>query len=276
MKVLRTIAECRESFEKRLNIGFVPTMGALHAGHVELIRRCRAECETCVASIFVNPTQFGPNEDFSRYPRPLDLDLERATEAGADYVFVPDVDEVYSNDVVTVNVTGVSDQWEGAFRPGHFDGVATVVLKLFNIVVPKRAYFGLKDLQQCAVVSSLVRDLKLDVELQFVETIREASGLALSSRNNFLSEDQRTQAAELYRTLRWAAQQIATRQESVEVVLAMGRKELERHGMAVDYLALVEPATMKQITAHSGNSRIIAAVRVGSVRLLDNVSTANP
>ncbi len=202
MKIIRSLTELQFSAPR---VGFVPTMGALHEGHLSLMRQAKAECGFCVASIFVNPTQFGPNEDFNKYPRDEARDFELAESAGVDAVFCPTVEEVYSGSCTTVRVSGVADRWEGPLRPGHFEGVATVVHKLFGMVRPQVAYFGLKDFQQCRVIAKMVSDLYLPVELVFCETIREPDGLAMSSRNRYLSPEERVIAPKIYEVLRGVA-----------------------------------------------------------------------
>src|SRR5277367_655595 len=209
MQVVETAAGCREALQQARgaghSVGLVPTMGALHAGHVSLMARARAECGTVAVSIFVNPLQFGDPEDIAHYPRTLEWDLAVCAEAGVDVVFVPSVREMYPDwpapVATTVSVRGVSDGWEGASRPGHFDGVATVVAKLFSIAGPCRAYFGLKDFQQLAVIRRLVADLSLAAEVRGCPTVRAADGLALSSRNAYLSDAERGAAPDLYAAL---------------------------------------------------------------------------
>lgn len=275
MTVLRTIQDVRKALQNKPGVGLVPTMGALHEGHRALLGQCAKECDTSIVSIFVNPTQFGPNEDFAKYPRPLEADLEAAESEGVQYAFVPEVDEIYHGNVTTVHVAGVTELWEGALRPGHFDGVATVVLKLFNIVRPERAYFGLKDLQQCSVVSRMVQDLNLTVDLRFVETVRAQSGLALSSRNTYLSVELRTKASQLYAELTKCADQIVNPTADVNSLVEACAEQLESLGFHVDYVALVDPHSMRPLSAGTADSRIIAAVRLGGVRLIDNVPAKN-
>jgi len=247
-------------------------MGALHEGHLALIRKAAAECETAAISIFVNPTQFGPNEDLSKYPRQEAQDLELAEAAGAQVAFCPGVEEMYSDSRTVVRVEGVSEGYEGAIRPGHFDGVATVVAKLFHIFSPTHAYFGWKDLQQCAVIRQMVRDLKFPLELRFVETVRTPGGLALSSRNAYLSESSRVEAEVIARTLRELCLGIVEGTESIPDILASGKAKLEKHEMTVDYLDLVDPDFMKSISSLTDNARLTVAVRKDGVRLLDNIA----
>jgi pantoate--beta-alanine ligase len=227
--------------------GLVPTMGALHAGHRALLRRARGECDEVVMSLFVNPAQFGPGEDFDRYPR----DRAIAAEEGVDRVFAPSAAEIYPRGFsTTVTVGELGTIFEGAHRPGHFDGVATVVLKLFNLVRPDVAYFGQKDAQQLAVVRRMVSDLALGVDVRSVETVREPDGLALSSRNAYLSEDERRRAPSLHRAL---------------VARDPGLVEGD-----VDYLAVVEPVTFARVDPRPG-ALVVGAARFGATRLIDNI-----
>jgi pantoate--beta-alanine ligase len=228
-------------------IGFVPTMGALHAGHLALIERARAENDLVVVSIFVNPTQYDDPEDLANYPRPLERDLELAERAGADHAFLPNYDDLYPDEYrYRISENRSSRELEGAFREGHFDGVLTVVLKLFNIVQPARAYFGEKDWQQLELVRGMVRALFLDIEIVACPTVREPDGLALSSRNARLTAEERRRAPELYRTL------------SSGLPLEDMRRTLRALGFTVDYVA-------------RRDDRVLGAVRLGSVRLIDNV-----
>jgi pantoate--beta-alanine ligase len=247
VKTLRTIAELRAELAPRTGIGLVPTMGAFHDGHLALIRAAREECETVVVSVFVNPAQFAAGEDFERYPRDEARDAALAEEAGVDLLFAPTVDELYPPGYETwVEVEELGAILEGLHRPGHFRGVATVCCKLFNVVRPERAYFGQKDAQQVAVVRRMVRDLNVDVEIRAVPTVRDPDGVALSSRNVYLSPEQRAQALTLPRAL-------ATRDpEHARALL---------DGLDVDYLEIAdfEPRVLA------------AAVRVGNTRLIDNV-----
>jgi pantoate--beta-alanine ligase len=249
VKIVRTVAALREAVgtDPAVRVGLVPTMGAFHAGHLALFRAARAENDVVVASLFVNPAQFGPGEDLRRYPRDEKRDAAAADEAGVDVLFVPPVDEIYPPGFQTwVDVEELSRGLEGDARPGHFRGVATVCLKLFSIVRPGRAYFGQKDAQQAAVVKQLVRDLALGIEIRVVPTVRDADGLALSSRNAYLSADERQRALALPRAL-------ATRDpDRARELLA---------GLDVDYVAV----------ANFDPPVLAAAVRVGSTRLIDKV-----
>ncbi len=249
-------------------------MGALHDGHLELVRTGKRLESSCLVSIFVNPTQFAPGEDLSRYPRPLERDLELAATAGADAVWVPEVADLYGANDVWVEVEGVSAQFEGVHRPTHFRGVATVVAKLFGVTQPTRAIFGLKDLQQCAVIRALVKGLFLPISLEFVETIRESDGLALSSRNQYLTPEERAIAPSLYRVLTQTSQQVhsSLRSEDVEGLLRLAISELTKIGFTVDYLDWTSIQTLLPIRAWEPESRLVAAARIGSVRLIDNVA----
>jgi pantoate--beta-alanine ligase len=239
-------------------IGLVPTMGALHAGHEALVCRARAECDVVVASIFVNRAQFGPGEDFERYPRDERRDAAFAESWGVDHLFVPSPEEMYPEGFATwVEIEGLAGELEGAVRPGHFRGVATVCLKLFNIVRPDRAYFGQKDAQQAAVLETMVRDLNLPLEIRVVPTVREADGLALSSRNAYLSPEEREAASALPRALRAGAEAGAERAAEVaRAVLA------EEPRLAPDYV---------EVARLNGRVYLLAAARIGSTRLIDNV-----
>lgn len=269
MRILRTAAELNWTADK---VGFVPTMGAFHEGHLALMRKAKKETGFCVVSLFVNPTQFGKNEDFDKYPRNEDRDFSMAESAGVDAIFAPSTAEVYRDSSTVVQVRGVADLWEGALRPGHFDGVATVVAKLFGLVRPTDAYFGLKDYQQCQVIRAMVRDLFIPVQLHLEETVREPTGLAMSSRNVYLSEDARARASLLSKTLQLARDQIATG-EPISTALQIGSKMLAEAGMEVQYFAAVNPA-MQPIEQVTSPSRLIAAVRLDGVRLIDNVALA--
>lgn len=251
-------------------IGFVPTMGALHEGHLSLIRRAKEVCGFAVVSVFVNPTQFGPGEDFSHYPRPIDRDLELAKSVSADVVFVPSIADVYGPDRVWVRVEGVSELWEGEWRPGHFEGVATVVAKLFMMVRPTDVFFGRKDLQQCAVISAMIRGLMLDLKMHEEPTVREVDGLALSSRNRYLSESERAMAARLPQALRAALSRI---EDGVPVddSVSLAKDELQHGGFAIQYVAYVDPKTMQPLADRHDEARMVVAANLGATRLIDNI-----
>jgi pantoate--beta-alanine ligase len=263
MKVSRTIADLRAAlapFRADARVGFVPTMGALHAGHVALFAAAREECDVVVASIFVNPAQFGPYEDLARYPRDPGQDKRRAQEAGVDHLFVPSVDEIYPDGFQTwVEVEEIAKGLEGAARPGHFRGVATVCLKLFNIVQPSRVYFGQKDAQQAAVIERMIRDLAVPVELRVVPTVRDRDGLALSSRNVYLSEGEREAARALPSAL--LAGERAHR-EGGDALAAARAAIAQEPRLNPEYVELAR---------FDGRLLLVAAARVGGTRLIDNV-----
>ena len=267
MKIARTIAEVERWSEGH---GFVPTMGALHAGHRHLLRVARDACERVTLSIFVNPLQFGPNEDLSRYPRPIEADLAMAEEVGVDQVFLPSVEEMYPSNPTRIHVPGITELWEGASRPGHFDGVATVVAKLFGIVGSQGAFFGQKDLQQCLVVRKMVRDLSLPIDLVFVPTVREEDGLARSSRNVYLDTSERAIAPELHRVLIDSVEAIRTG-ISVETTLQVSRDRLVRNGFLPDYLAYVDAEDLQPLPEFRPDSALIVAAKLGRTRLIDNI-----
>ncbi len=267
MKVVQTIEELRSL--DLSNIGFVPTMGALHTGHVSLLDLV-ADCETRLLSIFVNPTQFGPSEDFANYPRTVDTDLETAREAGVDVVFLPTAEEMYRQSHTSIDVGNIASIYEGAIRPGHLQGVATVVAKLFNIVRPSVAAFGLKDLQQCAVVSQMVRDLNFPVQLTFGETKRDANGLALSSRNRYLSAEDQLVAADIYRTMTATKAKLRANEEVASCLLE-AREHLAERGFVVDYFDLISFANYESISKVIEDAYLIVAVRLKGVRLIDNL-----
>lgn len=268
LKIIRTISEMRAASP---GCGFVPTMGAFHEGHRSLMRRARAENDTVVVSLFVNPTQFGVGEDFERYPRNEAEDVRIAEEEGVDILFVPTTEEMYRDRDTTVDVGPISLLWEGAHRPGHFTGVATVVCKLFNIVQPACAYFGKKDLQQLAVIKKMVSGLYLPIKVVECETVREKDGLAMSSRNQFLSPEDRVTARAIYRELsRCARARPITDQQ-----LSESAKVLRDEGFNVDYFALVDTDTMQPVKTAAKNASIIAAARLGKTRLIDNVQLSD-
>jgi pantoate--beta-alanine ligase len=275
VKVVHSIEACRaERAQLAEPLGLVPTMGALHEGHLSLARRAREECAAVAMSIFVNPTQFGPQEDFARYPRPIERDLELARDAGVDLVFHPAPETMYPPGFATwVEVGGPARRWEGEHRPGHFRGVATVVTKLLAIIGPQRAYFGEKDYQQLQVVRRLVADLNLPVEIVGCPIVREPDGLALSSRNVYLTPEARPRAAALYRALEAGRQAAADGErdaaavrETIEAVLRA------TPGLEIDYVALVDPLTLEPVERLDAPARALIAARLGSVRLIDNIA----
>jgi len=263
-----------ESFRKSgKTIGFVPTMGFLHEGHLSLMRQAKKENDVVVASIFVNPTQFGPQEDLSRYPRDEEGDRAKCASAGVDHLFLPTAAEMYPEPPsVFVSIEGITDVLEGAIRPGHFRGVATVVTKLFNMVKPHRAYFGQKDFQQCAVIRRMTRGLDQDVEVIVLPTVREADGLAMSSRNSYLDANERRRAAVLFRALKAGEELIrAGVREPEQVRQKMRETLLTEQGIEIDYAEVADPDTLRPLEALSGRIVLLIAVRLGTTRLIDNL-----
>jgi pantoate--beta-alanine ligase len=260
-----------------LTVGLVPTMGALHAAHGSLMRAARAETGFVVVSIFVNPTQFGPNEDFQRYPRPWPQDLDFCAREGVDLMFHPEPATLYPPGFRTyVQVEGWQDVLEGASRPGHFRGVATVVLKLFNIVQPDIAYFGQKDAQQAIIIRQMVKDLDVPVELRICSIIRESDGLALSSRNQYLDPTQRRNATVLYQALEHSNALIgAGARNAARVQQAIADRIRATPGAMLDYVAVVNADTLEPIESVHGNVLIALAVKFGSTRLIDNILIRN-
>lgn len=275
-RVVHTIADVREAVaaarREGRRIGFVPTMGALHAGHGALIEQAVAECGFVVVSIFVNPLQFGPNEDFDRYPRTLDADVAYVRSLGAHLVFAPSVEEMYPEPQLTfVDVEQLTDNLCGASRPGHFRGVATVVTKLFNIVAPDAAYFGQKDAQQAAVIQRMVTDLSMPIEIVVVPTRREPDGLAMSSRNKYLSPEERKAALVLYKALQKAVRAIEEGERDPDVVEKLLRETIEQEPLArIDYAAVVDARTLRPVSYIRGNILLAVAAFIGSTRLIDN------
>jgi pantoate--beta-alanine ligase len=254
-------------------IGFVPTMGALHAGHTALVQRAKQECAPVVASIFVNPKQFGPNEDFAKYPRSLESDSEKFAAAGVDALFLPDAVEIYPSGFRTyVTIEGLSEPLEGRSRPGHFRGVATVVMKLLEIVQPHYAYFGRKDAQQVRIISQMVRDLNLDTEIVVCPIVREPDGLALSSRNAYLKADERRAATVLHRALQAGrAELTAGVRDSLRLQSVM-RRVLEAEPLAaVDYAEIVDADAFEPVTRIARPCYALLAVFIGKTRLIDNL-----
>jgi pantoate--beta-alanine ligase len=274
-EIRRAVAEARRLGQR---VGFVPTMGALHEGHACLIRAARQETGFVVVSIFVNPTQFGQHEDFSRYPRPFDADRELCARCGADAIFAPEAAIIYPSGFRTfVEVQGLQDKLCGASRPGHFRGVCTVVLKLFNIVQPDVAYFGQKDAQQAIILTRMVRDLDLPVEMRVLSTVREADGLALSSRNRYLDAQQRRQAPALWRALQQAARQIEAGERDPHAVEQEIFRELTAvPGAQVDYARVVSAETLELAAPLRGSILIAVAVFFGATRLIDNIQIVVP
>ena len=253
------------------SLALVPTMGALHAGHLTLVEEAKRRADRVAATIFVNPLQFGANEDFGRYPRQEEKDAEALAEAGCDLLWLPQPEEMYPAGFATnVSVKGLGDRWEGEARPGHFDGVATVVAKLLCAVRPDIAVFGEKDFQQLAVIRRMTQDLQLGVEILGVPTVRDADGLALSSRNSYLSADERRRAGELPTALKDAAADIRSG-TPVSEALARAVERLKSAGFKIDYVALVNSLTLEPLEKPEGSMRLIAAATIGTTRLLDNI-----
>lgn len=274
MKVVRAIADVRAARPAFERLGFVPTMGFLHEGHLSLVRRARAEQGAVAASIFVNPTQFAPTDDLSRYPRDLEGDLAKLRDAGADLVFTPEPAEMYPPGFDTrIVLGGVTAPLEGAVRPGHFDGVATVVAKLFNIVQPSAAYFGQKDAQQAAVIRKLVRDLDLPVEIIVGDTVREPDGLAMSSRNSYLADDERAAATVLWRALSAAAAAWSAGERDGDQLREAMRSVLDAEPLArADYVSVADPETLQELSSVDEAGALASlAVRIGQTRLIDNL-----
>src|SRR4051795_7833807 len=275
MIVATTIEEVRVARPPAATIGFIPTMGFLHEGHLSLIDAARdAGANFIAVSIFVNPKQFGPNEDLASYPRDEARDKALLEAKGVDLLFMPGVEVMYPpGSQTTVSMSGVAKPLEGERRPGHFDGVATVVLKLFNIVQPDCAAFGRKDAQQCAVIERMVRDLDVPVRLLFGETVREHDGLAMSSRNSYLSSEERALAPVLHRALRAGEEAVRRNIRDVDAVeLVMRKIAAERAGVEVDYLVLVDPETFERPADFRRPLLLAGAVRIGKTRLIDNIA----
>jgi pantoate--beta-alanine ligase len=277
MQIANTIAEIRAAVAalraQGRTIGLVPTMGALHEGHLSLVRAARAACDAVVATIFVNPTQFGPNEDFSKYPRAFDADCQLLRGEGVDLLFAPAAEEMYPAGATTfIDVDEIQDRLDGHFRPGHFRGVATIVAKLFHIVAPNKAFFGQKDAAQVAVLRRMVRDLDFDLELVVCPIVREPDGLAMSSRNRYLSAEDRRRALILRRALHHIEEKIAIGETSVSELIRTGLGVLaEDPDARLDYLRIVDPETLEDLQEVERGALIAVAAWIGPARLIDNV-----
>lgn len=280
--VIETIAEFRAwhaglaTSDAKPKLGFVPTMGALHDGHMTLIRRAVRDCQNVAVSIFVNPLQFGPNEDFDRYPRTFEKDLAMCRDAGVTTVFHPSVDELYasghSSSTKVVPPPELTDRLCGSIRPGHFVGVATVVQKLFAIVQPDQAYFGEKDYQQLTIIRRMVQDLNLPVSVVAVPTVRESDGLAMSSRNAYLSSDERKRAPELYRTLCVVREDSLSGRRPLQEALKFAREKLSKvPEFSLQYLEVCDPNTLEPLSTAKTPMVILVAAKLGSVRMIDNL-----
>jgi pantoate--beta-alanine ligase len=277
MRVVKTINEVREAVrgvrKQDQTIGFVPTMGALHDGHLSLIRAARQECDFVVVSVFVNPTQFGPTEDFDKYPRPIEADLEKCRGEGVDLVFNPEPGEMYPRPLLTnVKVGGITEKLCGSSRPNFFGGVTLVVSKLFNIVQPDLAYFGQKDAQQALVIRRMVADLNFPLAIRVCPIVREASGLAMSSRNQYLSEAERARAMCLSRSLRDAAERIKSGVKETSLLIAAMTDIIRSAGPSeIDYISINDLETLTEVEVVDRPVLIALAVRIGPARLIDNI-----
>jgi pantoate--beta-alanine ligase len=272
MRVFQTIAEVRAE-RGHGPLALVPTMGALHAGHLSLVEIARKKADQVAVSIFVNPTQFGRGEDFTRYPRPIDSDLEKCEAAGVDWVFNPSADEMYSpnSPAITIDLPLLDSVLEGKHRPGHFRGVCQVVAKLFNIIQPTIACFGQKDFQQLRVLSAMVEALNFPVEIIACPTLRDPDGLAMSSRNQYLSPIERQKALSISKTLFGAQEMVAGGVKQASRLITRMQQELLAQHLSIDYVAAVDPSTLKSVEVMSGPTVLAIAVRVGATRLIDNV-----
>jgi len=279
MNTVKTVRELRAAVARARSegkrIALVPTMGNLHAGHAALVTKASQRADFVVASIFVNPLQFGPSEDLDKYPRTLAADQEKLLNAGCHLLFAPTVEEMYPDGMegqTRLHVTGVSEGLCGGSRPGHFDGVATVVCKLFNMVQPDMALFGEKDFQQLAVIRKLVRDLNLPIQIFGEPTVRAEDGLALSSRNGYLTEEQRAIAPVLQRTLQQLAERIRQGERDYPALLSEGSQQIEAAGLRIDYLEVRESAGLRPATAQDHQLVILVAAFLGTTRLIDNIA----
>jgi pantoate--beta-alanine ligase len=277
MKIIDKVDETRAAVrlirQQGKKIGFVPTMGALHAGHISLVRAAKSRCDFVVSSIFVNPTQFGPNEDFSRYPRTFESDRQKLVAEGVNLLFAPSVEEMYPEGATTfVTVEEIGDRLDGRTRPGHFRGVATVVSKLFHIVEPDIAFFGQKDAAQAAIIQRMVRDLMFPVEIVVAPIVREPDGLALSSRNAFLSPEERRRATVLSRALREVEERFKSRERNSANLIAAARRVFASEPLVrVDYIEIVDAETLKGVPTANFGTLVAVAAFVGATRLIDNL-----
>jgi pantoate--beta-alanine ligase len=271
MRIVHTAGELRRLLAGEDRLAFVPTMGNLHAGHLALARQAREAGTPVVASIFVNPLQFGQGEDFQRYPRSLDADCAQLASVGTDIVFAPDVAEMYPEPQTFQVQPPLADALCGAHRPGHFQGVCTVVLKLFNLVRPRYAVFGKKDYQQLFLIRAMVRQFNLPIEILAGETERAEDGLALSSRNGYLTPDERAEAPRLYAILHDISEALQSGQRDLPLLETAGRRQLERHGWQVDYVAIRDQASLLSPAPQARALVVLAAARLGNTRLIDNL-----
>ena len=280
MQIIHTISELRSTLATRTGIALVPTMGNLHAGHMHLVELAKQHAPCVVVSIFVNPLQFGANEDLANYPRTLEADCEKLKAAGADFVFAPTVTDMYpdfnaaTNNLgqsMTINAPPIANELCGASRPGHFDGVATVVMKLFNIVMPRIAVFGKKDFQQLFIIRELVRQFNLPIEIIAGDTVREASGLAMSSRNGYLTPEQKAHAAMLHNCLKQIVSSIQQGYGDYAALEQVTAKTLNNNGWQTDYVSVRSARTLLPASKEESDLVVLAAAKIGSTRLIDNI-----
>jgi len=277
MKIISSATEMtslsKEARRDGKRVGFVPTMGALHPGHISLVRAAREQTDIVVTSIFVNPTQFGPTEDFSKYPRTFEKDSAMLAAEKTDYIFSPSVEEMYPKDATTwVDVEGPSEKLDGRSRPGHFRGVTTVVSKLFNIVQPDLAFFGQKDAAQVAVIRKMARDLNFPVQIVVCPIVRESDGLAMSSRNAYLTPEQRKQALVLSRALQQVEKRVVQGDTAADILIVTGKQTMaEEPSVRLDYFEIVNPDTLDPVTDVSQGALLAVAAHVGTTRLIDNL-----
>lgn len=278
MKIIHTIAELRQTLKTKSGIGFVPSMGNLHDGHLHLVNIARQHAQCVVVSIFVNPLQFGANEDIANYPRTLDADCEKLEAAGVDIVFAPAVTEMYPdidgtnlNQSMTITPPPIADELCGASRPGHFSGVTTVVMKLFNMVQPQIAVFGQKDFQQLFIIRQLVRQFNLPIEIIAGNTVRDTNGLAMSSRNGYLTPQQKIEAAHLHLCLKQIVNQIQQSDSNLKDLTQTATQTLNARGWQVDYISVRSASTLAVATANDAHLVVLAAAKLGNTRLIDNI-----
>lgn len=274
MKIVNTIAEIKALRRQiRGSVGFVPTMGYLHEGHLSLVRQAKTENDTAVVSIFVNPTQFGPTEDYATYPRDPDRDLALLRKEKTDIVFMPSVEEMYPKGANSwVKVNNITERLEGASRPGHFQGVTTVVAKLFNIIEPTRAYFGQKDAQQAIVIKKMVTDLNMNLEVIVLPTVREKDGLAMSSRNVYLSPEERRAATILFKALTSAQELYNSGETNAEYIRQQMTTLITGEPLAkIDYVSIADPDTLEELSTIDRPALVSLAVKIGKTRLIDNI-----
>lgn len=279
MKISKTILSLRSEIklwrEQGLTIAFVPTMGHLHAGHIELVNAARKKCDKVVVSVFVNPLQFNETGDFAAYPKTLVQDQDKLTDAQTDILYLPDAGEMYpvsQESITKVTVPEIGSELEGAFRPGHFDGVSTVVLKLFNQVMPDVAFFGEKDFQQLLLVKKMVNDLDMSIEIQSVATQREADGLAMSSRNSRLTQVQRVIAPELFGVLKELAENLKNGQAEIKTLEEQALKRLQLAGFEPEYISVRNTHNLLPASNNAGHRVVLGAARLGDIRLIDNLT----